>query len=253
MKRSILSALVFTLTLFISNTLSAQVSGIITYQKVVDFGIVPNGNARWDNFIKDLPKTGTYVYTLSFQGSQSLFMEDPSQREQASPLLQRAIGGAARFNPPKVKVLQTYQNLDKAEKLEQVEFMTRNFVVAEELAASSWKITAKKKKVLNYVCVGAEMLVGEETVTAWFTSEIPVAFGPDGYHGLPGLIMGIEKDGDMLVLASKVELSALGDIKIPSAGQKMNRSAFEKTVEEKIKEWKANGASRVGSDRRGGN
>lgn len=252
MKRSIFSPLVFALVLFVSTTLSAQVSGTVTYQKVVDFGIESNGNARWDNFIKDLPKTGTYVYTLSFKGSQSLFMEDPSQRAEKSPLLQRALGGVVRFNPPKTKVLQTYQNLDKAEKIEQVEFMTRNFVVAGELEVSSWKITAKKKKVLDYVCAGAEMQVGDETVTAWFTSEIPVAFGPDGYHGLPGLILGIEKNGDMLVLASKVELSIPQEFNIPSTGRKMNRSTFEKTVEEKIKEWKANGTSRTGSGR-GGN
>ncbi|MFT6971435.1 MAG: GLPGLI family protein [Roseivirga sp.] len=252
MKRSILSTLLFTLTLFVSTTLSAQVSGIVTYQKVVDFGIEPNGNERWDNFIKDLPKTGTYVYTLSFKEAESLFQEDVSQREETSALMQRALGGAARFNPPKVKVLQIYQNLDKAEKLEQVEFMTRNFVVEGKLEASSWKITTKKKKVLDYVCLGADMQVGDKTITAWFTSEIPVAFGPDGYHGLPGLIMGIEKNGDMLVLASKVELSALGEIKIPSTGQKINRSAFEETVKEKSKEWEANGTA-AGSDRRGGN
>ena len=252
MKISFFNTLVFTFAIFVSTTLSAQMSGIVTYQKVVDFGIEPNGNERWDNFIKDLPKMGTYVYTLSFNEAESLFQEDASQREETSPLLQRALGGAARFNPPKIKVLQIYQNLDKAEKLEQVEFMTRNFVVAGKLEASSWKITAKKKKVLDYVCVGADMQVGDETITAWFTSEIPVAFGPDGYHGLPGLILGIEKNGDMLVLASGIELSEPKRLEIPSNGQKINRSAFDETVEEKIKEWEANGTT-AGSDKRGGN
>ena len=252
MNKLIFISITFALALFVSPTLFAQDSGIVTYQKVVDYGIEPIGNARWDNFIKELPKTGTFTYTLSFKGDESIFQEDQTKRGEVDPLLQRALGGSARFNSPKVKVLQTYQNLNKAEKLEQVQFMTRDFVVASDLEESSWKTTAKKKKVLNYICVGAEKQVNGDTITAWFTSEIPVPFGPDGYHGLPGLIMGIEKDGDMLVLASKVELSALEKLNIPSNGQKMKRKAFDKTVEEKVKEWKANGGA-TGSDKRGGN
>jgi hypothetical protein len=138
-----------------------------------------------------------------------------------------------------LKGLQIYQNLDKAEKLEQVEFMMRNFVMSGKLEASSCKITVKKKKVLDFVCVSADMQVIDDTITVWFTSEIPVAFGPNGYHGLPGLILGIEKEGDMLVLASGIELSEPEQLEVPSNGQKINRNAFDKTVEEKIKEWEA--------------
>ena len=119
MKGSIFKTLTFTLALLASITVVAQQSGIVTYQKIVDYGIEPNGTERWDNFIKDLPKAGTFVYTLTFKDGQSLFQEDASKKGEISPLLQRALGGAARFNPPKVKVLQTYQNLDKAETIEQ--------------------------------------------------------------------------------------------------------------------------------------
>lgn len=235
-----------------ASTLIAQNSGIITYQKIVDYGIEPNGMDRWDNFIKDLPKTGTFVFMLTFNEEASLFREDPTKRAEVSPLLQRALGGAARFNPPKVKVLQIYQHLGKAETVQQVEFMTRNFIVTETISTPEWKITSNKKKVLDYICVGAEMPIGEEMLTAWFTSEIPVAFGPDGYHGLPGLILGVEKDGNMLALATEIDFSNAGNVEVPSSGQKIDVEAFEGTVNEKIKEWKAN-RNVAGSDRRGGN
>ncbi len=235
-----------------ASTIMAQNSGIITYQKIVDYGIEPNGMDRWDNFIKDLPKTGTFVYMLTFNEEASLFREDPRQRAEVSPLLQRALGGAARFNPPKVKVLQTYQHLGSAETVRQVEFMTRNFIVTESISTPEWKITSNKKKVLDYLCVGAEMQIGQEMLTAWFTSEIPVAFGPDGYHGLPGLILGIEKDGNMLALATKIDFSNAGNVEVPSSGQKIDGDAFEITVEEKTKEWKANSKG-AGSKKRGGN
>ena len=53
-------------TLCIISTSHAQKSGVVTYQKVIDYGIEPMGKPRWDNFIKDLPKTGTFIYNLSF-------------------------------------------------------------------------------------------------------------------------------------------------------------------------------------------
>lgn len=232
--------------------LTAQHSGVVTYNKIIDYGIEPMGRPRWDNYIKTLPKTGTFVYTLSFKGAKSLFQEDISQREDVDPRLQRALNALPSFTPPKVKVSQVYQDIEKGEKLKQVEFMTRDFLVVHELEVPAWRITNQKKKVLDYVCVGAEMKTEDGTITAWFTSEIPVPFGPDGYHGLPGLIMGLEKDGNMLVLASKVTLNSLEKLHKPSDGQTVKQKAFDKIVEEKLKEWKENGGTGSRGKGRGG-
>ncbi len=249
MKKSIVTlAVLATLFLALPAHIQGQDSGTITYEKVVDFGLKPNGNARWDNFIADLPKKGTFVYVLSFARDQALFQEDPTQREEQPPTLRRALNGVKLRNEPKPEIKQIFMDFDKGEKTEQLEFMTRSFLVKEKLNENAWKITTNKKKVLDYVCFGAEMQVEGGTITAWFTSEIPVSAGPDGYHGLPGMILGVEKEGTMLVLASKVELNPPSTLNQPSGGQKMSREAFEKTVKEKVKEWKDNPRT---SDRRG--
>ena len=231
-------------TLCIISTSHAQKSGVVTYQKVIDYGIEPMGKPRWDDFIKDLPKTGTFIYNLSFAGSESLFEEDMSQRADADPRLQRALNAVSSFTPPKAEVLQIYQNIEEGQKLERVAFMTRYFIVENKLEKPAWKIIPDKKKILDYICAGAEMNTEQGTVTAWFTPQIPVQFGPDGYHGLPGLIMGIERNGDMVVLASNVEMDALDALSAPDDGQKVEQKDFDQIVKDKVMEWKAYATSK---------
>ena len=75
-----------------------------------------------------------------------------------------------------------------------------------------------------------------------------MSVGPDGYHGLPGMILGVEKDGNMLILASKVDLSVQEKISNPNDGQKIKRDAFDKTVIQKIEEWEK-GPKKISSRR----
>ena len=41
-----------------------------------------------------------------------------------------------------------------------------------------------------------EMVTEEETITAWYTLDIPVNNGPSRYHGLPGLILEVNDGSD---------------------------------------------------------
>ena len=251
MKRPFFRLLALPWALMIVSMLRAQMSGQIVYQKIIDYGIEPMGKPRWDNYIKSLPKKGTFIYTLSFKGSESLFEEDLSKREQTDPRLQRALNAIPSFTPPKVKVQKIYQNIEKGDKVEEVEFMTRYFIVENKLEQHAWKITPNKKKILDYICSAAKLDTDSRTITAWFTSEIPVSFGPDNYHGLPGLILGIEIDGDMVILASEINLNPIDPLNIPDKGQKIQYDTFTKIVDEKIEEWKTNSRSRTGKKGRG--
>ncbi len=52
-----------------------------------------------------------------------------------------------------------------------------------------WRLTGKSKKIKGYQCQEAVLKLHERTYTVWFTSEIPVNFGPLKLNGLPGLIV----------------------------------------------------------------
>lgn len=76
------------------------------------------------------------------------------------------------------------------------------------------------------------------TTTAWYTPEIPVSVGPDGYWGLPGLILEVQEDRRVL-LCSQIILnpSEKFSIEVPSRGKVVTQDEFNTIQEEKNKEW----------------
>lgn len=217
--------------------------GAVTYEQVIDYGLEGvYDHPKWDTYIADLPKTGKATYTLTFTTEKTLYQEDLNKKALMSRELQGALAKANYAKSPKEVLTKLFYDFAKKEQLEQVEFMTRFFLIQSPVESIDWKLTNKRKKVLNYVCMGAERQVGEEIITAWFTPEIPIAAGPEKYNGLPGLILGLEKNEEVFMLATAISLDKPNEVDIspPQKGQKVSRQKMEKIKVEKIKEFYAN-------------
>lgn len=87
----------------------------------------------------------------------------------------------------------------------------------------------------------------EITITAWYTPEIPVNQGPEGYWGLPGLILEVN-DGKTVILCSKVVLNAKekAAIKAPTNGKEVTQKEYDETVIKKMEEMREMGPGRDG-------
>ena len=75
----------------------------------------------------------------------------------------------------------------------------------EPLTDMEWEICDSAKTVLGYECVKAETDYHGRRWTAWFTTDIPVSFGPWKLHGLPGLILMAEADNGNSFVATGIE------------------------------------------------
>ena len=77
----------------------------------------------------------------------------------------------------------------------------------------------------------------EITITAWYTPEIPVSQGPEGYWGLPGLILEVN-DGKTTILCSKIVLNPKekAEIKAPSNGKEVSQKEYDEIVTKKMEE-----------------
>lgn len=77
----------------------------------------------------------------------------------------------------------------------------------------------------------------EITITAWYTMDIPVNQGPEGYWGLPGLILEVN-DGKTIILCSKIVLNVKekAEIKAPNKGKEISQKEYDETVTKKMKE-----------------
>ena len=107
----------------------------------------------------------------------------------------------------------------------------------------------KKESSTNFM-EGFEM-PKEVIITAWYTPEIPVNQGPEGFWGLPGLILEVN-DGKTIILCSKVVMNAKekAEIKAPKVGKEVTQKEYDEIVTAKMKEMQemrgTNGGMRFG-------
>lgn len=80
-------------------------------------------------------------------------------------------------------------------------FTGENYHFSGNKKQLTWEITKEKKTIGKYSCQKAN-LKNVSGVSVWFTSEIPVAIGPDIYHGLPGFVLEAETTFDKTELLS---------------------------------------------------
>ncbi|WP_291099066.1 MULTISPECIES: GLPGLI family protein [unclassified Flavobacterium] len=88
----------------------------------------------------------------------------------------------------------------------------------------------------------------EVAITAWYTPEIPVNQGPEGYWGLPGLILEVS-DGKTIILCSKVVLNPKNkvEIKAPTKGKEISQKEYDETVVKKMEEMRDMNQGRGGN------
>ena len=89
----------------------------------------------------------------------------------------------------------------------------------------------------------------EITITAWYTPEIPVSQGPEGYWGLPGLILEVN-DGKTTILCSKIVLNPKekAEIKAPDNGKIVSQKEYDEIVIKKMDEMREMNQGQRGRD-----
>ncbi len=107
----------------------------------------------------------------------------------------------------------------------------------DDSKATDTKATDGKEKKTSFL--DEIDLPKEITITAWYTPEIPINQGPEGYWGLPGLILEVN-DGKTIILCSKVVLNAKdkADIKAPTKGKVVSQKEYDDTIIKKMEEFR---------------
>ena len=195
---------IFSLVLLCSSVLyGQQTSGTITY----------NRNMSWVNVMSKLPfmtkdeierrkltwgkRAGRdETYMLHFNSANSLYTY--AEEENTS-------GYSRRVDD--YLIIRDYENRTCHD---QVDFLGKTYIIKEDTPRIKWKILNEIMEVAGFICMKAETYdpVRDVIIQAWFTDEIPVYGGPEGYGGLPGMILSlVMNDDDVIIEATKVTLS----------------------------------------------
>lgn len=219
--------------------MSAQnTEGSIEYQELVKFEIdLPE---EMKQYAAEFPTEQKTNMVLDFTSEESLYRlserteklkeQAPSEDGVQIEVQTVIIGGGGSAS--------TYYDLEDRSGLQAVDMMGSKFLISLDPQALDWSIANEQRDILGYTCMKATATENANTITAWFTSEIPLAIGPDGYGGLPGAILGVEIKGpedDFSIAATSVDLGPLKKpIKKPRKGQSVSEQEFDEIVEKRM-------------------
>lgn len=217
--------------------------GEATYVETVKIEIRIEGMT--EEMINRMPKERKMKKVLYFNEAESSYQNSKEIADAPVPGGGEGMrGGGMRFmmggaSPDEM----VYLNFNEKIKIEQKDFMTRIFLITEDLAIENWKFTGNQKTILDYPCMEASQITDKDTILAWFAPSIPVSAGPGNYVNLPGLVLGVDiNNGKRVIMAEKVDLKPIDKelIAKPKKGKKTTREEFKKIVDEKMKEMGGN-------------
>lgn len=193
------------LALFLGQiTLSQEYKSAIIVYKNISEGIESKGDSKKEIELNNMITAGlnSSDFILKINSNGFLFVPENELDDEKSRLI---------FNLVKsVYLINSYYFESKNNRL----FKLNDDVKIEMANDYKWEITKESKIIDNYLCYKAIYNYnfitrsGNESVriiTAWFTPEINFNYGPNGYMGLPGLILELEYNKTKLV-TKRIEL-----------------------------------------------
>ena len=115
-----------------------------------------------------------------------------------------------------------------------IETLGKTFLIEDDMPRYRWKILNEIKEIGGYLCMKAETTdpVKNQVIQAWFTDKIPFYGGPEGFSGLPGLILELNiNGGDAIISATQIDLD-LAEVNFPDTGKRKGKeTTYEKLNE----------------------
>lgn len=228
----------------ISGIQAQEFQGIATYktQRKLDIQIDSTQvGGMQDEIMAMLKKQFEKTYILTFNKEESLYMEDES-------LAPPSVGGSMVFVSNIGGSGELYKNIKAQRYVQESDLLGKLFLIQDSLKTNEWKLHSDTKNIGNYTCFKATLEREVETtfdddsketqtVTAWYTPQIPVSNGPEKFQGLPGLILEISYDSQT-ILCSKILLNPAKQITIkqPTTGDSVSQSEFDAISLKKMEE-----------------
>ncbi|MCB0399607.1 MAG: GLPGLI family protein [Winogradskyella sp.] len=210
-------------------------------------------------------------YILTFNKEEALFYED----EKLDAMSGATDSWGKNFSPGK-----QYKNVKTNAQIQNQEFYGKQFLVKDKLLDINWILGKETKQIGNYTCFKAmasiptnelawydfswnrlgnsnndsekqidstntttedKPSVDMTEVEAWYSPQVPVGHGPLEYWGLPGLILEVSA-GNTIMLCTKIVLNPKEKLEIvaPDKGKEITKAEYQKTIVEKMKEFRNN-------------
>jgi GLPGLI family protein len=222
---------------FCFHTVNAQPdiiqAGFVEYEKKVNMHKWMEDNS-WTRELKDrLPVYRTTYFNLRFDSARAVYKvgKEPAEDRWKNMWMQ-----------PNQEDNVTIQHFEKATYTAIKQVFEKKYLVQDSLIPIVWRITDETRTIAGFDCRKAVgKLYDSLYVVAFYTDQIALPAGPEIYHGLPGLILGLAFPRYYTTwFATRVELTIPKQSEFEiSAGKstKTTQAELMRTVKEVVQRW----------------
>jgi len=145
-------------------------------------------------------------FILQFNKNESLFFLENQMENDLNPL---TISYAKRI----ISKGKYYYNHEKEILLRETDIYGDNTIIQSNPKNLKWTLTNESKYIDTYITYKATTTIAKQNtngkshfkIEAWYTPEIQLPYGPNGYNGLPGLILEL-KDVNYTFYVKKIKI-----------------------------------------------
>lgn len=187
-------------------------------------------DAEWYDLIKDrIPQNSISYFDFIADSAHSIYKPG---RDNSDPR-----GWTIQLGSKNI----VYTDYEKNTSITQKPVYEETFLVQDSLLNIKWKITPDTRNIAGFECRKAVgILFDTVAVFAFYTDELITPGGPEGIHGLPGMILGMGIPRlHATWFATKVQV-----VNVPTAqihpetkGKKVNRNDMLQTLYKVMKDW----------------
>jgi len=192
-----------------------------------------NGELRsWDEEIrKQIPQFRVDYFDLVFNEEKSLYKPGREAGEEKKAL----------FYMPAIDNV-VYKDLVRQQEVSQKQLFETQFLITDSLRTIEWKIQDEIRTIAGFECRKAVGRICDSVVVvAFYTNEIIPSNGPESFHGLPGMILGLAIPrlyttwfATRLLLISEAEEQAIA---APAKGKHTNSAGLLKQLRDLTGNW----------------
>ena len=134
-----------------------------------------------------------------------------------------------------------YDDLDRSESISQKDIFDQLFLVQDTMRKIRWKITDETREIAGFTCRRANALILDSIyVVAFYTDEILTSGGPESFHGLPGMILGVALPHQHVTwFATKVQAVRVQEAQVspPQKGKKTDNAGLKQSLQKSLGSW----------------
>lgn len=209
---------------------------LVNTYKVLEDNFTGSDNTTWvDAFKKNIAKTGSSYFDLYFNDAKSLYK--PGREVQVTQRPPDWVNGQANDNV-------VYNDLANQTSITQKNVYENTYLLQDSLKKINWKISNDTRTIAGLECRKATATIMDSVfVVAFFSEQILCTSGPEGFNGLPGMILGLAIPRlHATWYATKLELIEVKetDMAAPKKGKVINNNQLQQQLKSLMKDWGRN-------------